>query len=256
MPPIPLHRSWLRRRGQGDPVVMVHGFGGDLNSWRVLVAAASLPRPVLAIDLPGHGRSPGGATSFEALVKAVAAAIAEEGVTAADVVGHSLGAAIAVGVAAIAPFRFRSLFLVAPAGLGPEINREFLVDFCRAETVADLATSMSLLVADPEDIPPVFVHITADTRAQPGVRETQDVMVRTLFPDGIQAFSVRETLESLTIPVLVVFGDADRIIPARHMAGLPATIAQHVLPDIGHMPQIEAREAVARLLLDHLREGN
>ena len=231
---------------------MVHGFGGDLNSWRVLVAAAALSRPVLAIDLPGHGRSSAGATSFDALVDAVAAAVVQEGVTVADMVGHSLGAAIAVGVAASARFQVRSLFLVAPAGLGPEINHEFLVGFCRAETMADLAASMSLLVADPDHIPPVFVHVTADTRAQPGVKDAQEAMVRTLFPEGAQAFSIRETLGSLTLPIVVVFGDADRIIPSRHVSDLPATITRHVLPSIGHMPQIEARDAVARLLADHL----
>lgn len=232
---------------------MVHGFGGDHNSWRVLVAAAALPRPVLAIDLPGHGRSPGGATTFGSLVASVAAAIAEEGVTAADIVGHSLGAAVSVGVAETARFTVQSLFLLAPAGLGPDINGAFLAGFCRARSGATLAPWMSLLVADPENIPPVFVQVTAETRAQPGVMEAQEQIVQGIFPDGTQVFSIRKTLETLTIPIRVVFGDADRIIPHRHMAGLPGTIAQHLFAGVGHMPQIEVREPVARLLVEHLR---
>ena len=250
-----LHRAWLRRKGQGDPVVMVHGFGGDLNAWRVLVAAAALPRPVLAIDLPGHGRSPGGATSFDDLVASVMAAITEEDVASADIVGHSLGAAISVEVAARATFRVRSLFLLASAGLGPDINGEFLAGFCRARDETELAPWMAMLVADPSSIPPVFVQVTAETRAQPGVVEAQEQIARNSFPDGIQAFSVRNTLKDLTVPIRIVFGDADRIIPARHLAGLPGTIAQHVFSNVGHMPHIEARDPVARLLVEHLRSA-
>ena len=250
--PAVLHRVRLRK-GQGDPVVMVHGFGADHNSWRMLAAGAALSRPILAIDLPGHGRSPGGATSLANMASGVAAALAEEGVTAADLVGHSLGAAVAVAVAAPADFRVRSLFLLSPAGLGPDINADFLAGFCNARNEDDLAPWMALLVADPASLHPAFTQVTAATRAQPGVAAAQEQIARTVFPDGKQAFSVRDALEGLAVPTEVVFGAADRIIPARHMAGLPGRIAQHLLPGVGHMPQVEARDAVALLLVEHLR---
>ena len=248
----PLHRVWLRK-GLGDPVVMIHGFGGDNNAWRVLAAGAGLSRPILAIDLPGHGQSSGGAATLDAMAAAVAATLAEEGVTAADLVGHSLGAAVAVAVAEAARFTVRSLFLISPAGLGPDINGEFLSGFCRARSEATLAPWMALLVADPASIGPAFIRITAETRAQNGVAEAQQQVADDLFPDGTQVFSVRKAIESLPVPIRVVFGGADRIIPPRHMAGLPGTIAQHLFPGVGHMPQIEAREPVARLLVEHLR---
>lgn len=232
---------------------MIHGFGGDHNSWRMLVAAAALPRPVLAIDLPGHGRSPAGATTFESIVQAVADAISSEGVTSADLVGHSLGAAVAAGVVETGRIAARSLFLLAPAGLGPDINREFLAGFCRARSEAALAPWMSMLVADAVSLPAVFIQVTAQTRAQPGVAEAQQRMADEIFPDGRQAFSIRPILARTTVPSRVVFGVADRIIPAAHMDGLPDTVAQHVFADLGHMPQIEASEPVAHLLVTHLR---
>jgi pyruvate dehydrogenase E2 component (dihydrolipoamide acetyltransferase) len=250
-----LHRVRLRK-GKGDPVVMIHGFGADHNSWRILVAAAGLSRPILAIDLPGHGRSLGGATSLADMASAVAASLAEEGVTAADLVGHSLGAAVAATVAATADFRVRSLFLVSPAGLGPEINGDFLTGFCGARGEEDLAHWMTLLVADPASLHPAFAQVTAENRARPGVAEAQAQIAREVFPDGRQAFSIRATLDRLAVPIQVVFGAADRIIPARHMAGLPDTIAQHLLAEVGHMPQVEARDAVARLLADHLQAAD
>lgn len=247
-----LHRVRLRR-GQGDPVVMLHGFGADHNSWRILVAAAGLSRPILAIDLPGHGRSPAGATSLPEMAAAVAAALTDEGVTAADLVGHSLGAAVAVTVAAAADFRVRSLFLLAPAGLGSEIDGDFLTGFCSARSAAELAPWMAKLVADPANLHPAFTQVAAELRAQPGVAEAQAQIARQVFPDGKQAFSVRAALAGLAAPTRIVFGADDGIIPARHLLGLPDTIAQHVLPGVGHMPQAEARDAVARLLIEHLR---
>ena len=95
--------------------------------------------------------------------------------------------------------------------------------------------------------------MTAETRAQPGVAEAQAQIARHAFPDGTQAFSVRDALAALPVPIRIVFGTDDRIIPPRHLAGLPGTIAQHLFPGVGHMPQIEARDPVARLLAEHLR---
>lgn len=250
--PTRLHRVRLRK-GQGDPIVMLHGFGADHNAWRILTSGAAWSRPILAIDLPGHGRSPAGVTSLAAMADAVATTLADEGVAAADLVGHSLGAAVAVAVAEVAAFRVRSMFLVSPAGLGPDINGDFLAGFCRARSAAELSPWMALLVADPASLHPAFLQITAETRARPGVAEAQEQIARHLFPAGTQVYSVRQALERMAMPIRVVFGDADHIIPARHLAGLPGTIAQHLFPEVGHMPQVEARDAVARILLEHLR---
>ncbi len=249
-----LNRAWLRR-GEGDPIVMLHGFGGDLNAWRVLAGAADFRRPILAVDLPGHGGSPDGGATLADLAAAVAAALDEEGVTAADLVGHSLGAAVAVALAETARFTARSLFLLSPAGLGPDINGAFLDGFTRARSEAALAPWMRLLVADEAAVGPALVRITAEARAKPGVADAQARIAGALFPDGTQGFDVRRALGALPMPVRVVFGAADRIVPARHCAALPGTVAVHTLPGVGHMPFLEAREAVARILAEHLRSA-
>ena len=248
-----LHRVWLRK-GEGDPVIMIHGFGADHNAWRVLAAGAGLSRPILALDLPGHGRSsPSGPVGFDSIVAAVATALAEEGVTAADLVGHSLGAAVAVALAEAARFTVRSLFLISPGGLGPDINGEFVSGFARARSEASLAPWMKLLVANEGDMGAAFVRVTAETRAIPGISDAQERLAQTLFPDGTQSFSVRKALDRLAVPTRIVFGQADRVIPARHAAGLSGTVGVHLFPNVGHMPQLEAREPVARLLAEHLR---
>ena len=94
--------------------------------------------PALAIDLPGHGLTPlGEDASFEALVGAARAALSEEGVGAAHLVGHSLGGAVAAALAHEPGVRALSLMLIAPAGLGAETNAAFFDGFLQADTEAE-----------------------------------------------------------------------------------------------------------------------
>ena len=207
-------------------------------------------RPVLAVDLPGHGQSPAGPESkpsLAGLAEAVAQTIADEGVRGADLVGHSLGAAVATCVAEAAAFAVRSLMLVAPAGLGPDIDGAFLDGFLRAQSADSLAPWLRLLVADPAALGEGFVRATLRGRTE-AVAAAQAAMAAALFPDGTQAFSIRGALERLAMPVRVVFGAADRIIPAHHARDLPGTVALHQFRNVGHMPHLEARAALARIL--------
>ena len=143
-----VHRLWLRR-GEGAPIVFLHGFGADLNGWRPVHRLLPETRPALAIDLPGHGLSSlGEDASFEALVEAARAALAEEGVSAAHLVGHSLGGAVAAALSHERGVKALSLMLIAPAGLGPETNAAFFDGFLQADTEAGLAPWLHMLVVD------------------------------------------------------------------------------------------------------------
>jgi pimeloyl-ACP methyl ester carboxylesterase len=248
-----LNRLWLRQ-GEGRPLVLVHGFGSELNTWRPLVASLRTNRPVLAVDLPGHGASPMlPSPSLTALAEAVAETLAEERLAGIDVIAHSLGAAIATELADSAALDIRSLFLMAPAGLGPDINGEFLAGFNRARSAQSLAPWLRLLVSDAQALSPSFITATARRREDEAVARAQADLARALFPDGTQAFSIRPALERLDIPVRVVFGTDDRIIPSHHAAGLPGLVAVHTLRGIGHMPYIENRPLLARILSHHLQ---
>ncbi|MFG1348860.1 acetoin dehydrogenase dihydrolipoyllysine-residue acetyltransferase subunit [Xanthobacter autotrophicus] len=248
-----LNHAWLRQ-GEGRPLVLVHGFGSELNGWRPFLAGAAVSRPVLGIDLPGHGGSAGhGAARFEALVAAVGETLERLGLSDLDLVAHSLGAAVAVALAAEGYPDVRSLFLLAPAGLGPDINGAFVSGLARARTVESLAPWMGELVADPAVLTPAFVRAAAAARADEALVAAQLRLAAALFPDGTQAFSVRAELEQLRIPVTVVAGTEDKIIPPFHMRRLPGMVGLHLFPGVGHMPQLEIRDAVWRLLERHLR---
>lgn len=248
-----LHRAWLRQ-GEGRPLVLIHGFGADLDGWRPLVASLADRRPVLAVDLPGHGGSAAAAApSLDGFAAAVADTLAEEGVTSADLLGHSLGAAVATRLADIAAFELRSLLLLSPAGLGPDINGAFLDGFARARSEASLAPWLRLLISDEAVLGQDFVRATARARAADAVVAAQTAVARALFPDGTQAFSVRDSLTRIGVPVRVVFGADDRIIPARHAWDLPGEVALHLFRGVGHMPHLEIRLALARIVADHCR---
>lgn len=251
----PLNRAWLRQ-GSGAPVVLVHGFGADLNGWRPLLAGLALDRPVLAIDLPGHGASPlSGVPTLDLLADAVAETIAAEGLASVDLVGHSLGAAVATATAERVAAEVRSLLLLSPAGLGPEINGAFLSGFSRATSEASLTPWMRLLFADEAQIAPAFLKARLKQRAEPATAANEEQVIATLFPESTQAFSVRAALARLAMPIRIVHGTADQIIPSRHVAGLPGTVAVHLFPGVGHMPQVEVKAEIGRLLNEHVRSA-
>ncbi len=250
-----LNRLWLTR-GEGAPVVFVHGFGADLNGWRLLVGRLPNGYSALALDLPGHGASPlAGEVSLAALTAAVAATLAEEGIAAAHLVGHSLGGAVAAALTAVPDFRALSLALISPAGLGPEVNGAFIAGFLRARSEASLTRWMRELVADPAALGSALVNTTLRQRSAAGLVEAQTRLAEALFPDGAQAIDIRPWLAEIAIPAKVIVGVEDRIFPARQAGGLNGLIALHRLARVGHMPHLEARPEVARLLTELVRAG-
>ena len=247
-----LNGAWLRQ-GEGTPLVLVHGFGADLNSWRPLVQALGSNRPVFALDLPGHGGSDlGNVSSIADIAEQIAATLAAAHIPSAHIIGHSLGAAAATLAAEHAPCEIKSLLLISPAGLGPEINAAFLDGYCRATREDSLAAWMKLLVTDPAVLSPAFIRATAQSRAQGHVAATQKQIRDHVFPDGTQIFSILPVLERLSMPVRVVFGAQDKIIPIHHTLELPGAVAVHRLAHIGHMPHLEAKDLLVRLIRQHI----
>ena len=161
-----VHRLWLAR-GQGAPIVFLHGFGADLNGWRPVHRLLPETQPALAIDLPGHGLSPlGEEASFEALVEAARAVLIEEGISAAHLVGHSLGGAVAAALAHEPGVKALSLMLIAPAGLGEETNAPFFDGFLMADTEAALTLWLNMLATDPAALGSALAKTTLRLRRE------------------------------------------------------------------------------------------
>jgi len=251
-----LHREWLLR-GAGAPIVFVHGFGGDLNGWRPLSAQLKTGHGRLALDLPGHGRSGlSGEISLEAFASAVDATLAAEGVGPLHLVAHSFGATVAAAFTARAPERVRSLTLLSPGGLGPEMNWAFQQGFLTAKGETELSRWLAELVFDPTKLGSAVARSTIRLRQTLPLVENQSRMSAALFPEGQQKAAIRPALETYPGPRRIVFGLEDRIVPARrHAEGLPGAVALHLFADVGHMPHFEARAEVARLIEDSVAAG-
>lgn len=249
----PLHVAALRE-GEGTPVVLLHGFGSESASWRPLLAEFTGANPVLGIDLAGHGGSVSReADGFDALVASVEETLQARGLASCHLVGHSLGGAVATAVAGGLAVDVRSLLLLAPAGFGPDIDTAFAEGFARAREEAPIRSWLRHLVSDPAAISDGFVRATARGRADGVQSDAQTRLVGRLFSNGAQHFTVRHLLADLAMPVKIVAGAEDRVVPVRHFTGLPGRVALHVFPRTGHMPQFEQRAEVARLLRELTR---
>jgi len=249
----PLHAAWLRegKNSQLAPIVLIHGFGSDLNSWRPMLGGGTLDNPILAIDLPGHGASshiiPDDLHAIAELVEQTVAAYHSGPIV---LVAHSFGGAVATEVAARSHLDIRALILIASAGLGPEINGAFLSGFVRARTEPSLVAWMKQLVQDESLLTKPFISATLAQSQNVALRDAQQLVADRFFADGTQVIDVRQTLANLTIPVRLIFGAADRVIPTTHAAGLPGEIAVHLFAGTGHMPQLEQREKIMRVLAE------
>lgn len=240
--------------GQGTPVVFIHGFGADLSAWRPLVGRMATGLPVMALDLPGHGASkahPAG--SFDDIVAAVGDALRLHG-TPFHLVGHSVGAAVAVASTARGDLDIQSLSLLSPAGLGPNIDAAFVEGFLAARSEAALAAWMRRLVHDPAKLAPVLVRATLSARDDDGLVPAQRAIARALFEGGTQLFSTAAALAAYHGPCTVIVGREDAILSAQDVAAsCPPQAALHRLPAVGHLPQIEAADLVVRLIDRTLR---
>ena len=242
--------------GTGTPLMFLHGFGAELAAWRPLVARIALQNPMLGVDLAGHGAAPASAVAgFDVLVDDLAQRLADAGITSAHLVGHSLGAAVAVALADRGNLDIRSLTLIAPAGLGPWVNGDFITGFVAAKTEAALRVWMQNLVHSPDRLGDAMVRAAFAARTGSATPGALDALARSLFEGNTQLFSVRPALQRLTCTCRMIFGAQDAIFKASDADMLPGMIGVHRLANVGHLPQVEAATLVARLISEAIHSA-
>ena len=249
----------LRYTSQGEgaeTVLLIHGFGGDLDNWLFNLDALAAEATVVALDLPGHGPAPTPIPdpSVPGLAAAVLDFMDAAGVEAAHLVGHSLGGAVALALAAdAAPGRVRSLALVCPAGLGPDIDRSYIDGFVSSGSRRQLKPVLERLFADPGLVNRSLVDGVLRYKRLDGVTESLAALADGVFPGGAQAWAAPGAVAGLAVPVLVVWGAEDRIVPASHAeAAAAAGAAVEIVEGAGHMVQMEAAPRVNALLAAHV----
>ena len=251
-----LNISYLRKGPSGKtPLVFLHGFGADLNSWRFNVSLLAKSREVWSLDLPGHGDSwedsmagEGFGPGVEELAEDISQFLMLAGLDRVHLMGHSLGGGVALSLAASHPERVASLGLISPLGLGAEINHEFIRSFASARDREKLVSALHRLFYHGSWVNAALVGPLEELRKDPKRLKALRQVSDTLLLENRQRWQGRKLLEKLNMPVKVIWGRDDLVIPSDHAQGLPGTVALHLFRETGHMPHIEQAMGVNRLI--------
>ena len=244
------------KRGDGKTtVVLVHGFGGDLNTWLFNHEVLADNRDVFALDLPGHGQSSKdvGEGTIESLADALQGFLEALALRRVALIGHSLGGATALSVALRNPDLVSSCTLIASVGLGAEIDAEYIQGFVDADRRKQLKPYLERLFARPSLVNRQLVDDTLKFKRLDGVRESLTGIAENFVSDENQAIVLRDRLEGLSVPTCIIWGAEDQIIPSRHADGFSDAIAVHILGDCGHMVHMESAGDVNRIVDEFLR---
>jgi pimeloyl-ACP methyl ester carboxylesterase len=251
-------------RGSGEPLVLIHGLATTRVIWRHVLPLLERGRRLVTLDVPGFGESPPAGPGFvlDEVAARIAAGLDSAGVEPPyDLVGHSLGGAVALTLAARDPDAIRRLVLVAPAGLRPmpaSAARAFGAFAAtaipvrrRGAPLADFGLGRRLLMtpgtADPVSIPPADVRaLLAASRGATRIAEALST---------VACADLRPLLAKLPVPVGAVWGARDRIVPP----GGTHTVQQirpeaptATVPGAGHILMVERPPEFAAALDDVL----
>lgn len=240
-----------REGGAGSSIaVFLHGFGGSGAVWDAVEPLVAKHARTLVYDLPGHGRSAdhGEWTSPRRMASAIGADIERRELKRIHLVGHSLGGAIATLMASAQPAWAASLTLVAPGGMGRRINAPLLRRFAAATDEAALAGALQAMHGPRSQVAPGEIAAHLAWRAVAGNRDRLAQLAGRITPEGEQGAFPGDMLAALAMPVSVLWGRNDDVVPVEQAGDLPEGFDVHVLEDAGHMLPQERPDVVAELV--------
>ena len=230
--------------GDGEPLVFLHGVGGDAASWAPQIAAFSGAFRAIAWDMPGYGLSRSlDRMTFPALAGSLLELLDRLGLERVHLVGHSMGGMVAQEFAALWPERIAALVLSATSPAFGRPDGDFQKRFVEAriapldngKTMADLADEMVATMMGPAADPG---GAAIARRSMAGVPEaTYRAAIACLVN-----FDRRDALASYTMPVLVLAGEADSNASAPMMEKMAGRIpdADYVcMKGTGHLGNLE-----------------
>ncbi len=245
--------------GDGPPLVFIHGLGGSWRNWLENLPAFAADHRVIAPDLPGFGDSEMPATpiSINGYARCVDELLEQLDVERAVVVGNSMGGFVGAEMAIECSERVERLVLVAAAGISIETQRydRAMAMLYRLEAVLAAYTAwvagrserlarrrrlrrqlLGMVAAHPGLLPPALTSEQIRGTGKPGFLPALDALT---------SYPLRERLERISCPTLVVWGERDRLVPLRDADEFERLIPDArkvVYADTGHVPMLERPE--------------
>jgi pimeloyl-ACP methyl ester carboxylesterase len=255
-------RVYVESRGQGSatPVLLVHGFASNRETWSTVEPALRSQRRTIAVDLPGFGFSDRTAGDYapEALADDLASVLDRVGVDQVDLVAHSWGCSVSLAFALRHPARVRRMVLLGAWAFDEQIPPFFrwaresgvgeaLFELFYRERLEDRAP---LGFAEGTTVPQSTVDAIERSLERPGTLRAALAAVR-----GQYFLHLERQYPQVVAPTLVVYGDEDRVALPRYGARLANALADARLVTIaraGHFPMFESAGTVRGLILGFL----
>lgn len=262
------HNVAYRLAGEGETILLIHGMAGSSRTWREVMPELAEHYRVLAPDLLGHGASGKAATDYSlgAHASILRDLMDRLGIARATVVGQSLGGGVAMQFSYQYPDRCERLVLVSSGGLGREVSfilralslpgAELVLPVVTPAFVRKWGNALSAWLWD-RGVRSGRLAEMWSAYASLGDAETRRAYFRTLravVDPGGQSVSATDRLYlGETLPTLILWGDADPIIPVDHAraahAAMPGSRLE-IFEGVGHFPQREVPERFIEVLRD------
>jgi len=266
------HSVSYLQAGEGPVLLLVHGIAGTCENWREVVEPLARHHTVIAPDFPGHGASEAAAGDYSigALASGLRDLLLALGHERASLVGHSLGGGVAMQLAYQHPEMIERLVLVSSGGLGPEVS-----PVLRAAALPGADLFISFTAGAGQRVGSVVGRGLAAIGLRPNADVAEVARAYASLEDPTRRAAFLDTLRAVigtggqrvaagdrlylaeAVPVLLIWGARDSIIPVRHgedaLRAIPGSRLE-VFEDVGHMPQLEAPGRFIAVLERFLRE--
>jgi pimeloyl-ACP methyl ester carboxylesterase len=252
------HRVAYRDAGDGEVLLLIHGMAGSSESWKPVFSRLAQQYRVIAPDLLGHGLSDKPRTDYSlgAFAAGLRDLLDELDISAATVVGHSLGGGVAMQFIYQHPEYCQRLILISSGGLGPDVGlilrllsapgAELVLPLIAPPPVMRIGNTLGswLGAAGMRSVRGAEIWKAYSSFADPQTRQAFLRTLRSVVDYRGQTVSALNKLHVRSeVPTLLIWGEQDQIIPVEH--AYEARNAREgsrleVLPGIGHFPQIES----------------
>lgn len=246
--------------GEGEPVLLVHGFGADKDTWMFLARLLNKDHRVISLDLPGFGEAtrdnserygvPEQAQRLDVFMEKV-------GIQKAHIIGSSMGGAISAGLALDYPHRVRTLTLIDAMGVESPEKSDISKEFEQGRN--------PLVLRSEKDFDQMLAFNFVKTPDLPEFAKrlfVKRAIANAAFSDKVfndlnnPPLKLQARLGEIKIPTLIIWGDSDRIIhpsSANVFAQGIAGSQVKVIAACGHSPHMERPEEVTKLWSEFLK---